>query len=56
MQTLTPDEMASTLLFLGSDAARGVNGVNLLVDQGQVGAGATDAFESPPIKAMLGLA
>ena len=56
VQTLTTDEMATTLLFLGSGAASGINGANLLVDQGQVGAGATDAFESLPIKAMLGLA
>ncbi|MCZ0944104.1 MAG: SDR family oxidoreductase [Gammaproteobacteria bacterium] len=56
VRILTTDEMAATLLFLGSDAASGINGVNLLVDQGQVGAGATDAFASPPIKAMLGLA
>jgi len=53
--TLTPDQMASTLLFLGSQAASGINGVNLVIDQGQAGAGATDVFESAPIKAMLGI-
>ena len=52
---LRAEEMANALLFLGSPAASGINGINLLVDQGQIGAGATDAFESPAVKAMLGL-
>ena len=53
---LTAEEMANVLLFLGSPASSGINGTNLLVDQGQIGAGATDAFPSPTVKAMLGLA
>lgn len=53
---LTAEEMGNALLFLGSPASGGINGVNLLVDQGQIGAGATDAFASPVVKAMLGLA
>ena len=52
---LQSEEMGNTLLFLGSPAAKGINGVNLLVDQGQVGAGVTDAFAAPIVKAMLGL-
>ncbi len=54
--TLTPEDMASPMAFLGSDAAQGINGVNLLVDQGQIGAGLTDAFEAPYVKAMFGMA
>ena len=53
---LTAEEMANALLFLGSPAASGINGINLLIDQGQIGAGMTDAFESLTVKAMLGLA
>jgi NAD(P)-dependent dehydrogenase (short-subunit alcohol dehydrogenase family) len=55
VETLVPDDIAGVMAFLGSDAARGVNGVTLLVDQGQIAAGMTDAFEDPRIKAMLGL-
>jgi NAD(P)-dependent dehydrogenase (short-subunit alcohol dehydrogenase family) len=55
VETLLPDQIASVMAFLGSSAASGVNGVNLLVDQGQIAAGMTDAFEAPAIKAMLGL-
>ena len=55
VETLVPEQIASVMAFLGSGAAAGVNGATLLVDQGQVAAGMTDAFPSPPVKAMLGL-
>lgn len=55
VETLVPDQIASVMTFLGSEAAVGVNGVSLLVDQGQIAAGLTDAFEAPMIKAMLGV-
>ncbi len=38
VETLTPDHMANTLVFLCSDAASGMNGESFLVDQGQVNA------------------
>lgn len=52
---LQPEDMADVLIFLGSKAATGVNGINMLVDQGQVGAGLTDMLPAPHIKAMHGL-
>lgn len=55
VETLRPEQIASVMAFLGSAAASGVNGVTLLVDQGQIGAGLTGAFEAPMIKAMLGV-
>jgi enoyl-[acyl-carrier-protein] reductase (NADH) len=33
---LTPDQMGNTMVFLNSDAASGISGVNLLVDTGHV--------------------
>jgi NAD(P)-dependent dehydrogenase (short-subunit alcohol dehydrogenase family) len=36
MPYLTPDEMGDVLAFLNSDAARGISGVTLLVDEGHV--------------------
>ena len=56
VETLVPEQIASVMAFLGSDAAAGINGVSLLVDQGQIAAGVTDAFEAPMIKAMMGIA
>lgn len=53
--TLVPEQMANTLLFLASEAASGVNGVTLVVDQGHVPASLVDAFEAPLVKVLAGL-
>jgi len=55
LPNLVPEQMASTLLFLCSDAASGCNGVTLLVDRGHVNASLVDAFEAPIIKMLAGL-
>ena len=52
----TPEEQALPLLYLCSDAATYVNGVNIITDAGYVSAGMTDAFDAPAIKMMLGMA
>jgi NAD(P)-dependent dehydrogenase (short-subunit alcohol dehydrogenase family) len=43
---LTPDEMASVLMFLGSSAASGIAGGNILVDQGHTSSQVTGSFTS----------
>jgi NAD(P)-dependent dehydrogenase (short-subunit alcohol dehydrogenase family) len=40
----TPDEMASAMVFLNSDAARAISGVNLLVDNGHAMSSITGSF------------
>ena len=52
--TLQPDQMASTMIFLCSEAASGINGVTLLVDQGHVSASLVDAFDAPLVKMIAG--
>ena len=42
---LTPDQMADTMIFLNSDAASGISGVNLLVDSGHVMSSFTGSWE-----------
>jgi NAD(P)-dependent dehydrogenase (short-subunit alcohol dehydrogenase family) len=54
VEVLQPEQMGHTMLFLCSDAASGINGVTLLVDQGQVSAALVDAFEAPIIKMLAG--
>jgi len=41
---LTPDEMASVMLFLGSGAASGIAGENLVIDRGQTWSAVTGSF------------
>jgi NAD(P)-dependent dehydrogenase (short-subunit alcohol dehydrogenase family) len=55
VDTLVPQQMADTLLFLASDAASGINGVTLLVDQGHVNASLVDGFDAPIVKMIAGL-
>ena len=55
LQPLTPEQMAHPLAFLCSDAASGVTGTCLIVDQGLVGAALTDTFDTPGTKDRFGL-
>ena len=55
LEPLTPGQMAHPLAFLCSDAASGVTGTCLIVDQGLVGAALTDTFDTPGTKARFGL-
>ena len=54
VDTLRPEQMASTLIFLGSDAASGVNGELLQVDQGHTNAALTDGYHAPLVKMLAG--
>jgi hypothetical protein len=53
---LTPDQMGDTMVFLNSDAASGINGVNLLVDAGHVMSSLVGSWApgQPMIKAIMG--
>ncbi|MFT5202767.1 MAG: NAD(P)-dependent dehydrogenase (short-subunit alcohol dehydrogenase family) [Candidatus Aldehydirespiratoraceae bacterium] len=54
VDTLQPEQMASTLIFLGSAAASGVNGETLQVDQGHTNAALVDAYDAPIVKMIAG--
>ena len=53
---LTPGQMGDTMVFLNSNAASGISGVNLLVDAGHVMSSLTGAWQpgQPIIKFLLG--
>jgi len=52
----TPEEMASVMVFLNSAAARGISGVNLLVDNGHAMSSLTGSFApgKPIIELIMG--
>lgn len=54
VDTLQPEQMASTLVFLCSAAASGVNGEMLQVDQGHTNASLYDAYDAPLVKMIAG--
>lgn len=54
VDTLRPEQMASTLVFLCSDAASGINGETLNVDQGHTNASLVDAYDAPIVKMIAG--
>ncbi len=51
---LTPEKMGSVLAFLCTDAAAGVNGALIQVDDGYVASGITGSFESPTVAMLAG--
>lgn len=55
VETLQPEQMGNSMIFLGSDAASGVNGVTLLVDQGHVSSALADGFDAPVVKMIMGV-
>lgn len=52
-QVHTPEQMANTMVFLNSDAASGISGITLLVDNGHVMSSLTGAY--PPGKPIMDL-
>lgn len=55
IDALSPEQVADVIVFLGSPAASGVNGVSLTVDAGHVGAGITGSYDDPIIKMLAGV-
>jgi NAD(P)-dependent dehydrogenase (short-subunit alcohol dehydrogenase family) len=53
---LTPDQMGDTMVFLNSDAASGITGINLLVDAGHVMSSLTGSWQPGElmVKAIMG--
>jgi len=56
LERLTPEKMGSVLAFLCMDAAVGINGTPILVDDGYCASGITGTFDSPTVKMLAGIA
>ena len=55
IEALSPEQVANVMVFLGSPAASGVNGVSLVVDAGHIGAGVTGSYDDPIIRMLTGV-
>ena len=55
-EPLTPEQIARTITFLNSDAASGVSGVNLLIDNGYILSSLSGSYEPGQMLAQLLLA
>ena len=55
VDTLAPEQMAYSMAFLCSEAARGVTGTTLLVDNGQVGSALSGTFDTPSVLERMGV-
>jgi NAD(P)-dependent dehydrogenase (short-subunit alcohol dehydrogenase family) len=51
---LTPAQMGNAVAFLCMDAASGINGTTVIVDDGYVPSAVTGTFDSPVLKMILG--
>ena len=54
LDPLTPKQIGDSLIFLCSEAASGINGVNLVLDFGHASAAVGGTFEAPEILGLLG--
>ena len=55
VQPLTPANIGDVLIFLCSDAAAGLTGVNLVIDYGHASSTVAGSYEDPGIKGLLGI-
>ncbi len=50
---LTAEQMGDTMVFLNSDAASGISGINLLVDRGHIMSSLTGSYEPGEVLARM---
>lgn len=54
VETLTPEQIGDSLIFLCSEAASGISGATIIIDHGHINATVSGAYDDPIIHALLG--